>query len=274
MTLKSLALISPRLICSIWLIPLKDGIISVSSLFSEGKPKEKYSLDELKDLSNLSYQELAINIFKEYLNDFDIKQIEKVVYQAYDEKFDDKDIVVLKNFDKVNFLELFHGPTLAFKDVALSILPLFMRESKEINNSHKKTIILTATSGDTGSAALKGFSYDENTYMVVLYPTNGVSAIQERQMLSLANERLKVIAIEGNFDDAQKLVKKVFNDPDRFKYSPNIPLSSANSINIGRLIPQIVYYFYGYFKLIEKENIGEAKSASIHMQTCSCTADL
>lgn len=237
-------------------VAIINGLANDGGLYVKDQIK-KYSLDELKDLSNLSYQELAINIFKEYLNDFDIKQIEKVVYQAYDEKFDDKDIVVLKNFDKVNFLELFHGPTLAFKDVALSILPLFMRESKEINNSHKKTIILTATSGDTGSAALKGFSYDENTYMVVLYPTNGVSAIQERQMLSLANERLKVIAIEGNFDDAQKLVKKVFNDPDRFKYSPNIPLSSANSINIGRLIPQIVYYFYGYFKLIEKENIGE-----------------
>lgn len=216
-----------------------------------------YSYSELNEMSEKSYQDLAITIFKEYLDDFSLNQIKEVVAKAYDDKFDIDEVVELKKFEDVSFLELFHGPTLAFKDVALSILPLFMKESKEINNSNKKTIILTATSGDTGSAALKGFSYDKNTYMVVLYPTNGVSAIQERQMLSLANDRLKVIAIEGNFDDAQKLVKKVFSDPQRLNYSPKIPLSSANSINIGRLIPQIVYYFYAYFKMVQKDCIGE-----------------
>ena len=233
-----------------------NGLANDGGLYVKDEIKV-YSLEELKEMSNLSYQDLAVKVFKEYLDDFEIDEIINVSNKAYDEKFDTKEIVHLKEFNEVSFLELFHGPTLAFKDIALSILPLFMKESKKINNSNEKTIILTATSGDTGSAALKGFSYDENTYMVVLYPTNGVSAIQERQMLSLANDRLKVIAIEGNFDDAQKLVKKVFNDPDRFNYSPNIPLSSANSINIGRLIPQIVYYFYGYFKLVKSDNIGE-----------------
>lgn len=219
-----------------------------------------YCLDELKEMSKLSYQDLAIEILKNYLSDFEDEKIKEIVDKAYDEKFDTLNIVEMKKMkgtDEVSFLELFHGPTLAFKDVALSILPLLMKESKRINNQENKTIILTATSGDTGSAALKGFSYDLDTYMVVLYPTNGVSAIQERQMLSLANDRLKVIAIEGNFDDAQKLVKKVFNDPLRFEYSKNIPLSSANSINIGRLIPQIVYYFYGYFRLISSDMLGE-----------------
>ena len=237
-------------------IAIINGLANDGGLYVKDEIK-KFSYQEFEELSKLSYQDLAVAIFKEYLNDFNLEQIEKVSKQAYDKKFDINEVVALKQFDDVNFLELFHGPTLAFKDVALSILPLFMKESKEINKTSKKTIILTATSGDTGSAALKGFSYDENTAMIVLYPTDGVSAIQERQMLSLSNERLKVIAIEGNFDDAQKLVKKVFNDPHRFEYSPNIPLSSANSINIGRLIPQIVYYFYGYFKMLDKIKLGE-----------------
>ena len=237
-------------------VAIINGLANDGGLYVKDEIKQ-FSLEELDEMSKLSYQELAVKIFKEYLNDFNLKQIKKVSLNAYDKKFDIEDIVEVKKYDKVNFLELFHGPTLAFKDVALSILPLFMTESKDINQTGKKTIILTATSGDTGSAALKGFSYDENTAMIVLYPTNGVSAIQERQMLSLANERLKVIAIEGNFDDAQKLVKKVFNDPQRFEYSPNIPLSSANSINIGRLIPQIVYYFFAYFKMIGKIKLGD-----------------
>ena len=233
-----------------------NGLADDGGLYVKDEIK-KYNIEELKKLSNLNYQDLAVEIFKELLDDFSVDQLKEVSYQAYHDKFDILDVVEVKKFSDVNFLELFHGPTLAFKDVALSILPLFMKESKKINNVGNKTIILTATSGDTGSAALKGFSYDENTYMVVLYPTNGVSKIQERQMLSLANDRLKVIAIEGNFDDAQKLVKKVFNDPDRLNYSPNIPLSSANSINIGRLIPQVVYYFYAYFKMVDKLKFGE-----------------
>lgn len=237
-------------------VAIINGLANDGGLYVKDNIK-KYTLNDLKKMSKLNYRDLAGLIFKEYLDDFNEELIKKIVYQAYDDKFDISEIVKVQKFKDVSFLELFHGPTLAFKDVALSILPLFMKESKEINKTGKKTIILTATSGDTGSAALKGFSYDDNTYMIVLYPTNGVSAIQERQMLSLANERLKVIAIEGNFDDAQKLVKKVFNDPNRFEYSPNIPLSSANSINIGRLIPQIVYYFYGYFKMVSEDNIGQ-----------------
>lgn len=235
-------------------LAILKGLADDGGLFVKDDLK-KYTLEELKKMANLSYQDLAVVILKEFLEDFEIDAIKKIVYQAYDEKFDDKEIVRLKQFSDFSILELFHGPTLAFKDVALSILPLLIDESKRINQEGKKTIILTATSGDTGSAALKGFSYAKDTYMIVLYPTNGVSAIQEKQMLSLASSNLKVIAVDGNFDDAQRLVKKVFNNSKTFDFLDNVFISSANSINIGRLIPQIVYYFYGYFKLIGS-NIG------------------
>ena len=131
--------------------------------------------------------------------------------------------------------------------MALSILPHLLDESKKINKQTNNTIILTATSGDTGSAALCGFSKADSTKMIVLYPTQGVSKIQEKQMLSFGSDKQKVIAINGNFDDAQRLVKKAFNDENNKDYN----LSSANSINIGRLVPQIVYYFYSYFKEVK-----------------------
>lgn len=211
----------------------------------------------LEDLLNLNYQELAIYILKQFLNDFNHDAIESIVYKAYDEKFQTNNIVEVKKCKDAYFLELFHGPTLAFKDVALSILPLLMQKSKEINNVNDKTVILTATSGDTGSAALSGFYYSNNTDMVVFYPTEGISKIQENQMLSFRSERLHPIALKGNFDDAQSLVKKIFNNQEIKEYlkKQNIILSSANSINIGRLIPQVVYYFYSYIDLYKKGEI-------------------
>lgn len=212
---------------------------------------------KLKELLNLNYQELAIVILENFLNDFSHEEIKDIVYKAYDEKFLTRNIVDVKKCSDSYFLELFHGPTLAFKDVALSILPLLMQKSKEINNVNDKTVILTATSGDTGSAALSGFYYSNNTDMVVFYPTEGISKIQENQMLSFRSERLHPIALKGNFDDAQSLVKKIFNDDEIKKYlkDQNIILSSANSINIGRLIPQVVYYFYSYADLYKKGEI-------------------
>lgn len=213
---------------------------------------------KLEELLNLNYQDLAIIILENFLNDFNKEDIKDIVYKAYDEKFITKNVVEVKKCHDCYFLELFHGPTLAFKDVALSILPLLMQKSKEINNVTDKTVILTATSGDTGSAALSGFYYSNNTDMVVFYPTEGISKIQENQMLSFRSERLHPIALKGNFDDAQSLVKKIFNDENVKEYlkKQNIILSSANSINIGRLIPQVVYYFYSYIDLY---NTGEIK---------------
>lgn len=208
----------------------------------------------IEEIVNLNYKEMAILILKQFLNDFDEKDIIEIVNKAYDNKFDVSNIINIKHCSKANFLELFHGPTLAFKDLALSVLPLLIEKSKKINNVKEKTLILTATSGDTGSAALCGFNHSEDISMVVFYPTDGISKVQENQMLYFKNDRLHPIAIKGNFDDAQRLVKDIFNDSDMINYfhKKNISLSSANSINIGRLIPQIVYYFYSYIDLIKK----------------------
>lgn len=214
----------------------------------------QYNIERLNELSTLSYKELAIEILSKFLDDFTIEEIKDVINKSYDNSFEIDEIVKLKDInEKMSFLELYHGKTKAFKDVALQVLPNLLSVSKKKNNMSNDTIILTATSGDTGSAALSGFSTKDDVKMIVLYPYNGVSEIQEAQMLSFKNKYKKVIAVKGNFDDCQTLVKKAFNDKANEKYN----LSSANSINIGRLIPQIVYYFYAYFKkckLTEKIN--------------------
>lgn len=241
--------------------------VSASKAIIEGIAKDGglYVLDSINQLKKIelekfltkSYKEVAFEVMKDLLDDFDNDRLKNIIDEAYDNTFAYENVVDVKKCNDSFFLELFHGPTMAFKDVALSILPLLLKESKKIQNDNSKTIILTATSGDTGSAALSGFSKDENVGMVVLYPTCGVSLIQEKQMLSFRNNMLKPTALEGNFDDAQTLVKKVFNDEAlREKLDEkNIVLSSANSINIGRLIPQIVYYIYSYLELVRKEEI-------------------
>lgn len=168
------------------------------------------------------------------------------INDAYNNRFD----VKVKN----NFLELYHGPTCAFKDAALLFLPQIMKRAKKNQGIKEEVTILTATSGDTGKAALEGFAGVDGFKVVVYYPKNGVSAIQERQMSSQEGDNVKVIGIKGNFDDAQTGVKQIFGDDD-FKAKlaqKGYILSSANSINIGRLVPQIVYYFYGYFNLVNQ----------------------
>ena len=226
-----------------------DGIAKDKGLFVK-KIEKIFSKEELIKLSKLSYQELAFEIMGQFI-DFDKESLKEIIKESYKDTFDDAEIVKLKSFGDLSFLELYHGKTLAFKDVALSVLPNLLKYSKVIENEKNKSIILTATSGDTGSAALCGFSKDENTKMIVLYPTYGVSKIQEQQMLSFDSKNQKVIGIDGNFDDAQNLVKRAFND----EINKDMNLSSANSINIGRLIPQIVYYFYSYFNVTNlKEN--------------------
>jgi len=234
-----------------------EGIASDGGLYVLNSIKGLKQLN-FEDLLNKSYKEMAFIILNEFLDDFNEKNLKAIIDEAYDNTFAYEDVVNLKKCNDAFFLELFHGPTMAFKDVALSILPLLLKESKKIQNDDSKTIILTATSGDTGSAALSGFSKDKEVGMVVLYPTCGVSLIQEKQMLSFRNDMLKPTALVGNFDDAQTLVKKVFNDQELKEKlnEKNIVLSSANSINIGRLIPQIVYYVYSYVDLVKK---GEVK---------------
>lgn len=206
---------------------------------------------DLLELVDIDYHQLAKKIIGLLLDDFSVAEVSEIVDQAYDSKFDTTGIVKLVATKKCHFLELFHGQTLAFKDMALSILPLLLAKAKIKNKILDKTIILTATSGDTGSAALSGFYKQKDINVIVFYPNSGISQIQEQQMLSFQGANSHVIAIDGNFDDAQRLVKKAFNDEKLQHY----PLSSANSINIGRLIPQVVYYFYGYLELVKTKQI-------------------
>lgn len=207
---------------------------------------------DYKKLLNLNYKELAKVILKKLLPDYTDSELDYCINKAYDSKFDTKNVVDVKKINNYHYLELYHGPTLAFKDVALTILPYLLETAKKKNNVLDKTTILTATSGDTGSAALSGFSKVDGIDIIVYYPNGGVSKIQEQQMLSFESNSAHTFAISGNFDDCQTFVKKVFAED--FK-----GLSSANSINVGRLVPQVVYYFYSYNKLVEDKtiNIGD-----------------
>lgn len=193
------------------------------------------------------YKELSKIILKNFFEDFSDDEINYVVNNAYSSNnFTDK-IYDVKCFDNHAYLELYHGPTLAFKDMALTMLPHLMEVANKKINYAKKITILTATSGDTGGAALSGFKNSKNIDIVVLYPNNGVSKFQEKQMLSFTNSHAKAFALDCNFDECQTTVKNIFlNNKDE-----NMYLSSANSINIGRLVPQIIYYFAGYLDMVK-----------------------
>ncbi|MCI8307520.1 MAG: threonine synthase [Lachnospiraceae bacterium] len=222
-----------------------DGGLYVPSSF----PKLPVGIEEL---AGLGYKEIAYIIMKEFLSDFTEDELKKCIDSAYDDKFDTKEIAPLRKADGAYFLELFHGATIAFKDMALSILPHLLTTAARKNHVDKKIIILTATSGDTGKAALAGFADVEGTGIIVFYPKHGVSLIQERQMVTQKGGNTYVVGIEGNFDDAQTGVKNMFNDKElaALMNANGYQFSSANSINIGRLVPQIVYYVYSYAKLI------------------------
>ncbi|MBU3185012.1 threonine synthase [Clostridium estertheticum] len=217
-------------------------------------PKLNISLEELKEMD---YKKLAFTIMKEFLTDYDEKDLLESIDKAYDEKFDTPVIAPLVKHGENYFLELYHGPTLAFKDMALSILPYLLKNAVKKLNINKEMVILTATSGDTGKAALEGFANVDGTKIIVFFPQEGVSEIQKRQMLTQSGDNTSVIGIEGNFDDAQNGVKKMLTDDSLIKRldDNNKMFSSANSINIGRLIPQVVYYFYAYTQLCNKGEI-------------------
>ncbi|OGO77209.1 MAG: threonine synthase [Clostridiales bacterium GWB2_37_7] len=223
----------------------------------------------LEDLSYMSYKDLAYYIMSKYLTDFDEEELRACIAAAYNEKFDTPLIAPLVEKAGVHFLELYHGPTLAFKDMALSILPQLLKTSMAMQNIDQQVVILTATSGDTGKAALEGFADVEGTKILVFFPQNGVSRIQKLQMLTQEGVNTFVAAIEGNFDDAQNAVKSIFNDKQLVEElsKKGYILSSANSINIGRLIPQIVYYFYGYLTLLREGKITQGQEINVVVPT-------
>lgn len=227
------------------------GLADDGGLFvPEKMPIMDFSLEEMK---TMSYRDLAYRVMKHYFGDFSKEDLEECINGAYDSKFDTPEIAPIRTAGDAKFLELFHGPTLAFKDMALSILPYLMMKSAKKSNINKEVIILTATSGDTGKAALEGFANVEGTKIFVFFPQDGVSEIQKRQMITQEGSNTCVIAIKGNFDDAQSGVKEIFSDIEfRKELDENgYMFSSANSINIGRLVPQIVYYFYSYAQLMK-----------------------
>ena len=224
---------------------------------------------ELEKLAGLSYQETAYEVMKLFLSDFTKEELLHCIHGAYDDKFDTKEIAPLVKKDGAFYLELFHGKTIAFKDMALSILPYLMTTSAKKNGVKNEIVILTATSGDTGKAALAGFADVEGTKIIVFYPKNGVSRVQELQMVTQKGDNTSVVAIHGNFDNAQSGVKAMFENKELEKElnEAGYQFSSANSINIGRLVPQVVYYVYAYAKLLQNEEIAEDEEINVVVPT-------
>jgi threonine synthase len=243
-----------------------QGISNDGGLFV---PKKLPKIKDLEPTFNMNYKDLAYTIMSKFFVDFEPSVLKACIDRAYDNKFDTNIIAPIVEIDDGFILELFHGPTFAFKDMALSILPYLLKEAVKIRAIDKEVVILTATSGDTGKAALEGFANVPGVKIVVFYPENGVSKIQKRQMITQEGDNTFVVGIKGNFDDAQSGVKKIFNDKDfvQFLYEKGYILSSANSINIGRLIPQIVYYFYGYIMLVNQGKIEKGEKINITVPT-------
>lgn len=224
---------------------------------------------DIDTLAKMSYQETAYEVMKLFLTDFTEEELKACINSAYDSKFDTEEIAPLVDADGAYYLELFHGSTIAFKDMALSILPYLMTTAAKKNHVKNDIVILTATSGDTGKAALAGFADVPGTKIIVFYPKNGVSPIQERQMVTQKGENTFVVGIHGNFDQAQTGVKQMFGDEklaERMN-AAGYQFSSANSINIGRLVPQIVYYVYAYAKLYENGVISRNEKINVVVPT-------
>ena len=223
----------------------------------------------LKELAGMTYQQVAYEVMKLFLTDFTEEELKNCINSAYDSKFDTEKIAPLVKADDAYYLELFHGSTIAFKDMALSILPHLMITSARKNNIKNEIVILTATSGDTGKAALAGFADVKGTRIIVFYPKNGVSPIQEKQMVTQKGANTFVVGIHGNFDDAQTGVKKIFSDKELAKEmdEKGFQFSSANSINIGRLVPQICYYVYAYAQLCKDGKITEGEKINVVVPT-------
>jgi len=223
----------------------------------------------LEKLASMTYQETAYEVMKLFLTDYTEKELKDCIARAYDSKFDTEEIAPLAKADGAYYLELYHGSTIAFKDMALSILPHLMTTAARKNHVDREIVILTATSGDTGKAAMAGFADVPGTRIIVFYPKDGVSKVQELQMRTQKGDNTSVVAIHGNFDDAQTGVKKMFGDKDLEAelMGKGFQFSSANSINIGRLVPQIVYYVYAYAKLLEAGEIEKSENINVVVPT-------
>ncbi len=233
-------------------------------------PEQIPAMDKsLKELSEMNYQQVAYEVMKLFLTDFTEEELKNCINRAYDSKFDTEVIAPLVEAQGAYYLELFHGATIAFKDMALSILPHLMITAARKNSIKNEIVILTATSGDTGKAALAGFADVEGTRIIVFYPKNGVSPIQEKQMVTQKGKNTLVVGIHGNFDDAQTGVKKIFSDRELAKEldEKGFQFSSANSINIGRLVPQICYYVYSYATLMKQGKIAEGEKINVVVPT-------
>lgn len=244
-----------------------QGLATDGGLFTPvSYPQVELDFDTLKDAS---YQEVAKLVLSAFLDDFTAEELDYCISHAYDSKFDTPAIAPLVKLDGQYNLELFHGSTIAFKDMALSILPYFMTTAAKKHGLENKIVILTATSGDTGKAAMAGFADVPGTEIIVFYPKDGVSKVQELQMTTQTGDNTYVIAIDGNFDDAQTNVKHMFNDEAlRDKLAANkMQFSSANSMNIGRLVPQVVYYVYAYAQLVKTDQITAGEKVNFTVPT-------
>lgn len=253
--------------------PVKASEAILKGLSEDGGlfvPDHIPALDKtLEELSEMTYGQVAYEVMKLYLTDFTEQELKDCIARAYDSKFDTEEIAPMVEAEGAYYLELFHGATIAFKDMALSILPHLLTTSAKKNQVKNEIVILTATSGDTGKAALAGFADVEGTRIIVFYPKNGVSPIQEKQMVTQKGKNTYVVGIHGNFDDAQTGVKQIFGDSELAAYmnEKGFQFSSANSINIGRLVPQIVYYVYAYVKLLGEERIKSGEKINVVVPT-------
>ena len=256
----------------------KEGTLKASEAILKGLaddgglfvPLEIPKLDvSVEELSKMTYQQVAYEVMKLYFTDLTEEELEYCINNAYDSKFDTEEIAPLAEVQGTYYLELFHGKTIAFKDMALSILPYLLTTSAKKNNVKNEIVILTATSGDTGKAAMAGFADVPGTRIIVFYPDGGVSPIQEKQMVTQKGDNTYVVAIKGNFDQAQSGVKAIFGDKelaaemDKRGYQ----FSSANSINIGRLVPQVAYYVYAYAKLYAEGKLAKDQKMNVVVPT-------
>ena len=224
---------------------------------------------KIEELVGRPYKEVAFEIIGAFFTDYTKEEMKHCVDGAYDSKFEEAEIVPVTHAGGADFLELYHGKTAAFKDMALSILPYLLTTAMKKEKEDKKICILTATSGDTGKAAMAGFADVPGTKIIVFYPKNGVSRVQEMQMVTQKGANTSVVAIHGNFDNAQSGVKALFEDQALAKEldAAGYQFSSANSINIGRLVPQVVYYVYAYAKLLQNDEIQSGEKINVTVPT-------
>ena len=233
---------------------------------------ESFPQVDVRALCELDYPALAAAVIREYLTDYSPEFLAQAARTTYGEAFGGKAGYLAPVEGDTYALELWHGPTCAFKDYALQLMPRLLVEAKKNLGRTEKTLILVATSGDTGKAALAGFADAAGTGITVFYPEGKVSQVQELQMTTQSGSNVNVCAVKGNFDDAQSAVKRIFGDKElaeRLADDSHVVLSSANSINVGRLVPQVVYYFSAYAQLLERQVINVGDEVEFVVPTCN-----